>query len=108
MQFAPALCFNLAANERLPLLGSMGLGWDYYAMRNTVRTFICGAVNVHPGNVGKVVTAELCIAPPKFSSMAEAIEADEYIVVGKYSYTMEAPYYNIIEFPGLVQETDSN
>lgn len=103
MQFAPALCFNLAANERFPLLGSMGMGWNYYQMRNTVQTFICGAVNVHPGNVGKVVTAELCIAPSSFSSMAEAIEADEFIVVGKYSYTMEKPYYNITQFPGLVQ-----
>ncbi len=103
MQFAPALCFNLAANERFPLLGSMGMGWNYNAMRNTVHTFICGAVNVHPGNVGKVVTAELCIAPDTFSSMAEAIKANKFIVVGKYSYTMEEPYYDITQFPGLVQ-----
>ena len=102
MQFAPALCFNLEANERFPLLGSMGMGWDYNAMRNTVHTFICGAVNVHPGNVGKVVTAELCIAPSNYSSMAAAIAAGEYIVVGKYQYTMEAPYYNITQFPGLI------
>ena len=101
MQFAPALCFDLEADERFPLLGSMGMGWNYYQMRNTVHTFICGAVNVHPDNKGKVVTAELCIAPPQFNSMAEAITANEFIIVGKYQYTMEEPYYDITKFPGL-------
>ena len=97
MQFAPAFGFNISAYEKMPLMGSImpSIGWSYSYMRNNVGTFVCGAVNVSPVNVGKVFHVELCIVPSTFDSMADALEAGKYITVGKYQYTLEAPYYDV-------------
>lgn len=101
MTYAILMGENVPANYKCPLLGMVGWGWAYSAIRSNVKTFLCGPTNHSEANVGTTATVELRLY--KSQPTMEGINAPgfkDYITVGRYVHPLDNP--------SLTPATDGN
>ena len=80
--------FNLAANEKYPLISSLGFNFDYTGIKTTVSTFICGTLPFNNDLIGKTLYVDLCLFPAEGfdSSKVNKDQNYKYIVVKRFEY----------------------
>lgn len=73
---------DVAANEQIPLLGSVaGSPWTYENIVTGVGTFICGVADIDNALTGTTFTVELRLTNPD--------DANEYYVINSTAYTFK-------------------